>query len=222
MYEAAMPWPQWRNRRDDAHLRAAMAALLRPDSNCVDVGANTGSVLADAVRLAPLGRHVAFEPLPELAERLQARFPGVRVQCAALSDRAGEATFHRRLDADSRSGLLPLGGPAEPLTVRLETLDEVLGDDYVPEFIKIDVEGAELAVLEGALATLIRHRPVVAFEHGRAALAYGTTHGMVHDVLCGRAGLRIFDLDGEGPFERTAFERVADPPGRRWNFLARP
>ena len=217
-----MPWPQWRNRRDDAHLRAAMAALLRPDANCVDVGANTGSVLADVVRLAPLGRHFAFEPLPELADRLQARFPGVQVRCAALSDRAGEATFHRRLDADSRSGLLPLGGPAEPLTVRLETLDEVLGDDYAPDFIKIDVEGAELAVLEGALATLMRHRPVVALEHGSAALAYGTTHGMVHDVLCGRAGLRIFDMDGEGPFDRATFERVADPPGRRWNFLARP
>jgi FkbM family methyltransferase len=222
MYEAAMPWPQWRNRRDDAQLRAAMAALLRPDANCVDVGANTGSVLADVVRLAPLGRHVAFEPLPELADRLQARFPDVQVRCAALSDRAGEATFHRRLDADSRSGLLPLGGPAEPLTVRLETLDEVLGDDYAPDFIKIDVEGAELAVLDGALSTLTRHRPVVAFEHGRAALAYGTTHGMVHDVLCGRSGLRIFDMDGEGPFDRAAFERVADPPGRRWNFLARP
>jgi FkbM family methyltransferase len=156
MYEAAMPWPQWRNRRDDALLRAAMVALLRPDSNCVDVGANAGSVLADVVRLAPLGRHVAFEPLPELADRLQARFPGVQVRCAALSDRAGEATFHRRLDADSRSGLLPLGGPAERLTVRLEALDEVLGDDYAPDFIKIDVEGAELAALRGARHTIER------------------------------------------------------------------
>jgi FkbM family methyltransferase len=217
-----MPWPEWRNRRDDAHLRAAMAALLRPDANCIDVGANTGSVLADAVRLAPLGRHIAFEPLPELADDLQARFPGVQVRCAALADHEGEATFHRRLDADSRSGLQPLGGPAEALTVRLETLDGVLGDDYVPDFIKIDVEGAELAVLEGALGTLVRHRPVVAFEHGRAALAYGATHGMVHDLLRGRCGLRIFDMDGEGPFDRQTFERVADPPGRRWNFLARP
>jgi FkbM family methyltransferase len=117
-----------------------MAALLRPDSNCIDVGANTGSVLADAVRLAPLGRHIAFEPLPELADRLRARFPGVQVRCAALSDRDGEATFHRRLDSDSRSGLHPLGGPAETLTIRVETLDGVLGDDYVPDFIKIDVE----------------------------------------------------------------------------------
>jgi FkbM family methyltransferase len=217
-----MPWPQWRNRRDDAHLRAAMAALLRPGANCIDVGANVGSVLADVVRLAPLGNHIAFEPLPELADRLRVRFPGVEVRCAALADRDGEATFHRRLDADSRSGLHPLGGPAETLTVPLETLDGVLGDGYVPDFVKIDVEGAELAVLEGALATLVRHRPVVAFEHGRAALEYGTTHGMVHDLLCGRAGLRIFDMDGEGPFDRPTFERVADPPGRRWNFLARP
>jgi hypothetical protein len=45
---------------------------------------------------------------------------------------------------------------------------------------------------------------------------------MVHDLLCARAGLRIFDMDGEGPFDRASFERIADPPGRRWNFLARP
>ena len=220
--DAVMPAAELRNRRDDAHLRAVMAALLRPDANVIDVGANAGDVLAEAVRLAPRGRHIAFEPLPDLAARLRERFPGVEVRAAALSNRAGEATFQRRLDADSRSGLLALGGPSEPLTVPLERLDDVLEESYVPDLIKIDVEGAELAVLEGALGTLTRHRPVVAFEHGSAALAYGTTHGMVHELLCGDAGLRIFDMDGGGPYDRAAFEAVADPPGGRWNFLARP
>jgi FkbM family methyltransferase len=220
--DALAPWEVWRNRRDDAHLRAVMAAVLAPDANGIDVGANVGEVLATLVRLAPRGRHVAYEPLPELASALAERFPGVDVHRAALSRAAGEATFYRRTDAPSRSALQPLGGPVEPVPVRLEALDDSLPDGYVPHFVKIDVEGAELAVLEGALGTLRKHRPLVAFEHGRTALEYGTTHGMVHDLLCGEAGLRIFDMDGDGPFDRETFERVADPPGRRWNFLARP
>jgi FkbM family methyltransferase len=220
--EALAPWEIWRNRRDDAHLRAVMAAVLAPDSNGIDVGANIGEVLSTLVRLAPQGRHIAYEPLPELAGALAERFPGVDVRCAALAGAPGEATFYRRADAPSRSALRPLGGPTEPLPVRLEALDDSLPDGYVLHFLKIDVEGAELAVLEGALRTLRRDRPVVAFEHGSTALEYGTTHGMVHDLLCGEAGLRIFDMDGDGPFDRATFERVADPPGRRWNFLARP
>jgi FkbM family methyltransferase len=219
--DALAPWEVWRNRRDDAHLRAVMAAVLGPESNAIDVGANVGDVLTTIVRLAPKGRHIAYEPLPELSSALAERFPGVDVRCAALSDTAGEATFYRRADAPSRSALRPLGGEAEPLPVRLEALDDSLPEGYVPHLIKIDVEGAELAVLRGALQTLARHRPVVAFEHGSTALEYGTTHAMVWDLLCGEAGLRIFDMDGEGPFDRATFDRVADPPGRRWNFLAR-
>ena len=220
--DALAPSEVWRNRRDDAHLRAVMAAVLAPASNGIDVGANVGDVLATLVRLAPQGRHIAYEPLPELSSALAERFPDVDVRCAALSDTAGEATFYRRPDAPSRSALRPLGGPAEPLPVRLEALDDSLPEGYVPHFIKIDVEGAELAVFQGALETLRRHRPVVAFEHGSTALEYGTTHGMVHDLLHGEAGLRIFDMDGDGPYDRATFDRIADPPGKRWNFLARP
>jgi FkbM family methyltransferase len=219
--DAVSPWYVRRARRDDAHLRAIMAAVLRPDANCIDVGANVGDMLETMTRLAPEGRHIAYEPLPDLAAGLARRFPDVDVRQAALSDAAGEATFYRRTDAVARSGLEPTG-ESEPITVRLEALDETLPDGYVPHFVKIDVEGAELAVLRGAIETLRRHRPVVALEHGNTALRYGTTHAMVHDLLAGEAGLRIFDLDGEGPLDRATFDRVADPPGRRWNFLARP
>jgi FkbM family methyltransferase len=210
-----------RSMRDDAHLKAIMAAILRPDSNCLDIGANVGDLLAEMVRLAPAGRHIAYEPLPELARGLAERYPAVDVRNAAVSDQPGEATFYRDPRVRSESGLSPSAG-AEPFTVRLEAVDRSLPAGYVPHLIKIDVEGAELAVLRGAVETLRRHRPHVALEHGSRALRFGTTHRMIHDLLAGELGMRIFDMDGGGPLAADEFDRVADPPGRLFNFIACP
>jgi FkbM family methyltransferase len=210
-----------RNMRDEAHLKAVMAAILRPDSNCIDVGANVGDVLAEMVRLAPAGRHIAYEPLPELASALAARYPAVEVRNAAVADRPGEATFYRDPRIRSRSGL-SANAEARPFTVRLEAIDGSLPTGWVPHFIKIDVEGAELGVLRGAIETLRRHRPHVALEHGSTALRFGTTHRMIHDLLAGELGMRIFDMDGQGPFTAEQFDRLADPPGPLFNFIACP
>jgi FkbM family methyltransferase len=219
--DAFTPRSQLRNKRDDAHLCAIMTAVLAPDANCIDVGANAGDVLGTMVRLAPEGRHIAYEPLPELAGSLAERFPGVDVRNIALSDTSGEATFYRDPAADSRSSLSP-GNGSEPLTVRLGTLDQDLPEGYRPRFVKIDVEGAELAVLRGGAETLARHRPHIAIEHGSSAATFGTTHRMIHDFLVGELGMRIFDMDGAGPFGADEFDLVADPPGDRWNFIACP
>ena len=215
------PWHVRRNRLDEGHLAAILAATLRPDANCIDVGANAGDLLETLVRLAPAGHHIAYEPLPELADPLAERFPGVEVRSAALADEPGEAVFYRNLESDARSGLRPLG-ESEPVRVRVEALDRSLPEDFAPDFIKIDVEGAELAVLRGAIGTLRRHRPLVALEHGSAALRFGTTHRLVHDRLAGEGGQRSFAMDGAGPLRAAEFDRVADPPGKRWNFIACP
>ena len=219
--DALTPRSRLRSKRDDAHLRAIMAAVLPPEASCIDIGANAGEVLRTMVRLAPAGDHIAYEPLPELAGALAERFPAVDVRNAALSDGAGEATFYRDTASDSRSSLRP-GTDSEPFTVRLATLDEDLPEGYRPSFVKIDVEGAELAVLRGGAETLARHRPHIAIEHGSSAAAFGTTHRMVHDFLAGDLGMRIFDMDGEGPLSADEFDLVADPPGDRWNFIACP
>ena len=212
-----------RNRRDDEHLALLFAFALAPDANCIDVGANVGDVLADIVRVAPVGRHIAYEPLPELAAELARRFPDVDVRNAALSDHRGEVEFFRVRGAPSQSGFRTESGAtaaAEPLAVAVEPLDEALSEGFVPTLIKIDVEGAEGQVLEGAIETLARHRPIVALEHGDAAARYGTTHADVHALLCDRADLRVFDMDGGGPYSRQAFEEAC-ASGARWNWVAR-
>jgi hypothetical protein len=109
----------------------------------------------------------------------------------------------------------------EALVVEAERLDDALPVGFRPCFVKVDVEGAELEVLEGALETLRRHRPVVAFEHGAgSADHHGTEPGDVHALLTERAGLRIYDLEGRGPLARPAFEAIY-ATGRTTNFVAR-
>jgi FkbM family methyltransferase len=215
-----------RDRLDTEHMRRLIAFMLGPDSNCIDVGAHRGSVLEQIVRVAPQGRHIAYEPLPHLAAELAEQFPGVDVRPAALSDHRGESTFAHVRAAEGWSGLRfrPLPGNAESevteISVRLEPLDEALDPDYVPAFIKVDVEGAERQVFEGALRTLRKHRPTLVFEHGLgSANAYGTEPDHIHELLAGQAGLRIFDLDGNGPYSLEEFRRTYYA-AERVNFLA--
>jgi FkbM family methyltransferase len=212
-----------RDLRDHAALKLLFAAILRADAHVVDIGANHGSVLAELVRLAPDGRWLAFEPIPELHAELSAAFPGVDVRDVALSDSAGEATFQHVVSADGYSGLRRRTYPGKvdvrEITVRTARLDDELAPDFAPALIKIDVEGGELGVLRGAARTLATHRPAVIFEHGQgAAEHYGTTSGDVWDVL-DAAGLRVFDLAGVGPYTRPQFEAAFTEP--IWNWIAR-
>jgi len=211
--------------RDTALLVALLEEVLEPDSDCLDVGAHAGSVLQEMVRIAPDGRHVAWEPLPAFASRLRERFPSVRVRQAALSDRAGEREFAHVVADPGWSGFLareaPAGGAVETITVRSERLDDVLPDGVRPAFVKIDVEGAEEEVLIGAMETLRRHRPVVAFEHGRgSADHYGTTPGGIHELLA-ELGYEVSGLDGDGPYDVERFVEIF-ASGQRVNFAARP
>ena len=213
-----------RAQRDERHLRAVLAACLAPDTNCLDLGAHKGDVLRDIVRYAPRGRHIAYEPLPHLAERLRVEFPQVDVRNAGVSDRSGTSSFNVVPDEPEQSSLIdgadtpvPAG---ETITVRIDTLDEAIPDDHPIGLIKIDVEGAEARVFAGAMQTLRRTRPIIVFEHGLGgADRFGSGAGEVFDLLAGEAGMRIYDLDGT-PYDREAFIAVYDK--RIWNFIARP
>ena len=59
--------------RTNQRIRVLLAAELRSDSNCLDIGSYRGDVLREMVRRAPLGHHIAWEPLPYMASALRRR-----------------------------------------------------------------------------------------------------------------------------------------------------
>lgn len=170
-----------KNERYDKETVAVMRRVLRADSNAIDVGAHNGSVLVDIVRLAPRGRHFAFEALPHLADALRARFPGVSVQAAAVGAARGRAEFVHVLNDPAYSGLRQRSYDRADvqlshIAVDVVCLDEVIPDDVAIAFVKLDIEGGELDALRGAQRLLRRWRPVVVFEAGsRSSGHYGVT-----------------------------------------------
>lgn len=214
-----------RDGHDDERLRLFLAATLTSTSNCIDIGGNEGLVLALMVQLAPNGRHLCFEPLPHMHQDLTERFPNVDVRRTALSNLAGTREFVHVRTHPGYSGFRERSYPAEQdlerIQVRVERLDDTLPRGYVPSLVKIDVEGAEMEVLEGAVATIAKYRPAVIFEHGRgAADHYGTRPEAVFDLLCRQCGLTVFDLDGNGPYSLGEFVDTFET-GTRWNYVAR-
>jgi FkbM family methyltransferase len=209
--------------REGLAMKAILAASLAHDDTYVDVGTNRGQVLREALRIAPNGQHIAFEPIPNLAAQVTGEFPGVDCRSMALGARRELATFCHFTRLDGWSGLRrsPVlsdsqGAPVF-IDVEVSTLDAEIAE-VNPNVIKIDVEGAESAVLEGGRAVLARARPIVIFEHvPDAAALYGDVPEAPWDLLTD-LGYRIFSVTGDGPFTRSAFGDAAGVV----NWLATP
>jgi FkbM family methyltransferase len=210
-------------QREEVGIRAILASVLEGDSTYIDVGANRGQVLGEAVRVAPRGRHLAFEPIPALAAEVERAFPQVECRSLALGARPEVAEFCHFRKLDGWSGLRRSPeisderGDPEYITVEVSTLDREMAE-MSPRVIKIDVEGAELAVLEGGQSLLSLVRPVVIFEHvGGAGSLYGAPPEGAWDFFA-ELDYRVFSVTGEGPFTRVAFGENA----RVVNWLATP
>jgi len=223
-------WP--RNSRDDRHLKAILAARLTPRSSCIDVGAFQGKFISEMVRLAPEGRHLAFEPIPSLAAVLRAQLPSVELQEVALSDQPGTAEFGVVRGSMGLSGFSPSVSTSEDterITVEVRTLDEFIGDTPF-SVLKIDVEGGEIGVFRGATRLLQTARPLIAFEHTRVVFGPSgavlgaldrESNAAIFQLLVGDHGYRLFDLDGVGPLSGDEFRRLYET-AERFNFIGVP
>lgn len=217
-------WAHRRNHLDDKHVKLLLSFFLRSDSNCLDVGAHRGVFLTHFRRVAPDGLHIAYEPLPDLCAALRVRFPEMDVRQRALSDEEGETTFVQVYDAPAYSGLKhPTrldGMKTQTITVETECLDNHLPEGWLPDFVKIDVEGAEALVIRGAMRALRSAMPLMAFEHGAGGgEKFGVADDDVYHLVCDDIGLRLFDMDGNGPLGLAQFnEELAT--GKHWNWIA--
>lgn len=177
---------------DDTATLAIMSRHLRSTSNCVDAGANAGFFLDHMLRLAPDGVHFAFEPIPWMVKDLRRRFRGkaqVNIYPNALAEAKRTIGFHHNIDRPAYSSIRKRSSPISSDRIREIEVAAVRLDDIVTAstpiaFIKIDVEGAELAVLRGAEQVISRDRPVVVFEFEKTgAEIYGSTPQDVYDFF---------------------------------------
>ena len=166
----------WRARFRDQRLEIALTrALVRPGDFVVDVGANKGAYVYWLRRaVGRTGEVFAYEPQPPLAAYLRRacetfRWSNVAVHELALSNHAGSSVLHvpgtgsapgASLEATARDA----SGGGRAIECRLNTLDAELEGCAPLRFLKVDVEGHELAVFQGAERTLGRFHPPILFE----------------------------------------------------------
>jgi FkbM family methyltransferase len=159
----------------DLIVSEAITRLLDPGELAVDVGANVGYMTAImAGRVGPTGRVISYEPHPVIhqilaanVERWKAVAPITVIQ-RAVSERAGRMNLHIPEAFDGNCGVASLediGGDVQQ--VETQRLDDSFDSNSVIAFLKIDVEGHELAVLEGARGLLKskRIRDIVFEDH---------------------------------------------------------
>lgn len=140
------------------------SSMLRPGQVVFDIGANVGfySLLA-ARKVGPTGLVVAIEPLPENLAYLRQhislnRCHIIQVEALAISDSPGVAVF-----ATSQNRFMGhLADQQEGLKVQVSSLDELVSSGRLPapDVIKVDVEGEEFKLLQGAASVVERYHPV--------------------------------------------------------------
>jgi FkbM family methyltransferase len=181
-----------------------MQRCLESNSNCIDVGAHSGKFLDEMLKLSPKGNHFAFEPLPELNQQLidqYASSPNVKIFNIALSNTVGESTFQHVCSNPGYSGLRKrrYDRPNETINeiiVNTNMLDNIIPKDLPIHFVKIDVEGAELGVLQGGRETIQRCTPFIVFEHGLgAADYYNTSPTDLYDLISSDFRMKIFVME---------------------------
>ena len=136
---------------------------LPTDAVVVDVGAHRGEFMAAVKQLRPAAVVRSFEPDPTVYADLAAnavQWPGVTPRCVALGGHPGRMTLHRAPLSvmSSLRPSWPAADDVDTIEVEVVTLDAACIDLERVDLLKIDVEGFEDAVLDGAHQLLLRSR----------------------------------------------------------------
>lgn len=139
----------------------AVHGAIRSGDTIWDVGANIGHYsLSFCERAGPKGQVIAIEPSPSSLDDLRScteQAPNIHIENIALSNQEGTASFflnsgdNNTVDGLSRASA---NQDAEEISVDVH-LGDKLAEKYMPNIVKIDVEGFELEVLLGMQKTLL-------------------------------------------------------------------
>jgi len=152
----------WKLGLGERKERALIERVVTPGMIALDVGANIGlHTLGLAERVGPGGRVHAIEPDPDNFRLLvhgvkHARVENVRLHQLAASDRKGTLTLYVSAANRGDHRTAPAAEERRSFTLSAVSLDELLAGEPRVDFVKIDVQGAEVQVLRGLRETLRR------------------------------------------------------------------
>ncbi len=199
------------------------------ESSFVDVGSHKGEFLKVALRIAPRGEHYAFEAIPNYYEKLKPEFQNyVNLYNIAITNYKGESEFNFVESNPRLSGFKKRDYPKTekiiPIKVPTDSLDNLLKDATSIDLIRIDVEGAEHDVLDGAKRMLFKHNPHILFEHTQgAAEYYQNGPEEMWELLVNQMGMKINTMNGflekQKPFTKTHFKLLFET-GQESYFIA--
>jgi FkbM family methyltransferase len=212
----------WRGADCFDPLVARLLVDLAPGSTTfLDVGANVGLIALLVATASPTTMVYAFEPVPHTFARLQrnvilnASPTNLLPSQLALSHSTGVAQIHVPSAFAEDASLLSQYRPgAQAITVQTAALDSIVDQLHIDrvDLLKIDTEGTDHWVLQGALATLVRDRPFVICE----VLSNVTSEPHIGPLLFD-IGYKAFHLKKSGPEACTTVR--GDPAYQDLNFL---
>jgi FkbM family methyltransferase len=146
--------------------------LLRPGQTVLDIGGNIGFYSLSLAKQFPTSRFHAFEPIPKTFAQLKGNLEmnnisNVSIYNFGFSNERKTLTFYFYPEGsgNASSARLSERDSVEEVTCSVITVDEFVKENGLRvDFIKCDVEGAELLVFQGANSVLDTHRPIVFSE----------------------------------------------------------
>lgn len=195
--------------------RQTLLHLVKDGNTVLDIGANRGDMTVLFSHIVGSRGHVhAFEPVPPTFAALQqraaqeCRFENVTFNNAALGDTRGTKEIHVPAGDFGQASLRTHATGSwerpghETFHCEIRTLDEYVAEARLSriDFIKIDVEGAELLALRGGRRTLEQWHPPIQLEffaRWTKAFGYGASELVVFLQAC---GYRHFYRDDLSPF----------------------
>jgi FkbM family methyltransferase len=151
---------------------AMIMRLISSEDTVVDIGANMGWYSMNIAKTYPISKVHAFEPIPKTFSFLQKNvelnaLTNIVINNFGLSNENKDITFYFYPEGgvNASSANLSEREDAELITCHVERLDDYINKNKINvDFIKCDVEGAELFAFQGAINTLQRYKPIVFTE----------------------------------------------------------